>query len=94
MIYIYDDIYILCIFQPSQHQFMHCQASELQLQWVRLFEKELEQLRRQAESYKEPQRGPSPGGKSPGGWVKTMGKPMENGEKNMENSQSLIDFHG
>lgn len=30
------------------------QASELQLQWVRLFEKELEQLRRQAESYKEP----------------------------------------
>jgi hypothetical protein len=73
---------------------MHCQASELQLQWVRLFEKELEQLRRQAESYKEPQRGPSPGGKSPGGWVKTMGKPMENGEKNMENSQSLIDFHG
>eukprot|EP00435_Cladocopium_sp_Y103_P022442 s2694_g5.t1 len=28
------------------------QASELQLQWVRLFEKELEQLRRQADSYK------------------------------------------
>ena len=78
-------IYILCIFQPSQHQFMHCQASELQLQWVRLFEKELEQLRRQAESYKEPQRGPSPNGKSLGGWMKTMGKPrgkpMENGKK-------------
>ena len=29
------------------------QASEVQLQWVRLFEKELEQVRRQAESYKD-----------------------------------------
>lgn len=30
-----------------------CQASEVQLQWVRLFEKELEQVRRQAEAYKD-----------------------------------------
>ncbi|CAK9099003.1 unnamed protein product [Durusdinium trenchii] len=30
------------------------QASELQLQWVRLFEKELERLRRLSESYEEP----------------------------------------